>query len=135
MTLNQAIYSYLSGYSALTTLVSTRIHPQVVHEVESLPALVFERTDTERFHTMGATCSRIKSTWRFMALAGDYTAAHGVIRQVQAALANYAGTMGGAGGVVVDRVFLEGGIEDMPFEPGAEVFESDCQAVIWAVET
>lgn len=46
--IEKAIYSRLSGSSAITNLVSTRIYSLERPDVSSLPAIIFSRVSTER---------------------------------------------------------------------------------------
>lgn len=47
MSAEAAVYAALSGYAALTAIVSTRIYPDVLPDKTVYPAVVFARENTE----------------------------------------------------------------------------------------
>lgn len=53
MSAESTLYSTLSGYAALTSLVSTRIYPDAMPEEVAYPAVVFSRAGTEPVVTIG----------------------------------------------------------------------------------
>ena len=46
MMLEEALYTYLTGYSALTALISTRVYPDLLPENVTLPAVCYQRVST-----------------------------------------------------------------------------------------
>jgi Protein of unknown function (DUF3168) len=49
------IYGILSGYGPLTSLVGTRIYPEVIAQGEDLPAVVYSKTDSEVYNQLLGT--------------------------------------------------------------------------------
>jgi len=125
MTLRVALYNYLSGESDLTDLVSTRIYSQVLPQDVEYPAVTFQVTTPGTVnHLMNSDsglyldpCIQV-SSWASDPSDGDAVAA-----QVKAALQDFTGTMGGDGGITVQRVFL---LTPQPLElpqPGGKLFQ------------
>lgn len=54
MSAESDLYTILSGYAALTNLVSTRIYPDAMPEEVAYPAVVFSRAGTEPIVTIGS---------------------------------------------------------------------------------
>ncbi len=52
MSAETELYAALSGASAVTALVSTRIYPDVVPQEQTVPAIAYARTDTEYLTTI-----------------------------------------------------------------------------------
>ena len=108
VTLREAIYNYLSGYTGLTDLVSTRIYSQVMPQGVVYPAVTYQVISPGTVnHLMNSDSGLYKdpqvqvSSWASTQSSGDAVAV-----QVSAALKDYSGTMGGDGGITVQRVFL-----------------------------
>lgn len=59
MTAEADLYTALTGYAGLTALVSTRIHPQVMPQDETLPAVVYQRIVGTRVETMDQSGSGV----------------------------------------------------------------------------
>ena len=132
MLLEQALYSYLSGVAGLTALVSTRIYPLMMPQDVTLPAVTYQRISGPRVHTMGTDPGLESPRFQLSSWASSYSSVKAVAEQVRLALQDYAGTMGGAGGVVVQRAFLEG---DQDFyEPDTLIYQVASDFIIWAEE-
>ena len=54
MSLKTALYSYLTGISAITTLVSTRIYPDVAPETATRPYIIYQYVSSEHVRHMTA---------------------------------------------------------------------------------
>jgi len=110
MTIEAALYSYLSTHSGLSSLISTRIYPMQVAQGATMPAVCYQLVDDIPVHSGGADVIVHAARFQFSCWGGGtsgYTSACAVAAQVKAALQDYSGTMGGTGGVVVQRSFLE----------------------------
>lgn len=114
MTIEAALYSYLSTYAGLTNLISTRIYPpdkiQLVPTDPPTAYVAYQLIDDIPVHSGIADIKLHAARWQFSCYGGGtsrYTNACAVNTQVKAALQDYSGTMGGSGGVVVQRSFLE----------------------------
>jgi len=101
MDIEDALYTYLSTYSGLTDLVSTRIYPDIFPQEVVPPAVVFTRESGPREMAMGSRPGIAYPRYKFTALASTKTSAVDVVDQLRAALDYYSGTMGGESGVEV----------------------------------
>ena len=116
MAVEAAIYSRLSGYSALTTLLatSTSIWPKVAPQGAAQPYVVFEVLTDLPTPAMGVDVTPTEALVDVSVVADDYDTMLNLAQQVKAALNRYSGT---AGGVVVQHIFQEAG--------GADIFDQD----------
>jgi hypothetical protein len=101
MTIEEALYSYLSTYAGLVALIGTRIYQVRLPQTPTLPAVTYMRVSAPRLQAFDGTA---KTTARFQlsAWATSYAGAKAVAAQLVAALDSYSGTMGGVGGVPCD---------------------------------
>lgn len=108
MTIDDALYTYLSTYAGLKAIVGFRIYPMSLPDKVQLPAVVFSKTGEETVHAFGNDPGLKNLTYEVISMASTYYDAVDLSAQVLLALKDYTGTMGGSGGVVVQRVFFEG---------------------------
>ena len=132
MFIEEAIYSYLSGHAGLTALTGTRIYPLVMPQNTILPAVTFSKVSGPRVHAMQKDTSTAYPRFQVSCWGSAYKQAKEVAAQVRAALQDYKGTMGGAGGVAVGGVFLED--ENDLYEPGTQVYHVALDFIIWHLE-
>ncbi len=121
MTLEQAIFNYLSSYAGLTALVSTRVYPVTLPQGATLPAVTFMRVSSRRMRTFGSARMGRVARVQLTVWAESYASRQAVAGQIIAALEGYDGTMGGVSGVVVLAVQGENEIDD--YEPTAKVWQ------------
>ncbi len=127
-----ALYSYLSSYTNLTAIVSTRIFP-VIHELDAdFPSVIYRRLNSEPVHAMGGDADLRAVTISVACLAETYSECKDVQEQVETALRGYDGTMGGVGGVVVQKILLENISDD--YEEDMRIFVAYLDFEIWAEE-
>ena len=132
MVIEEALYAYLSSHAGLTALVSTRIYPLVMPQNATLPAVTFSKISGPRAHAMQQDAGLAYPRFQVSCWGGTYKQAKEVAGQVRAALQDYTGTMGGAGGVVVSGVFLED--ENDLYEPGTQAYHIAIDFIIWHLE-
>jgi hypothetical protein len=103
MTIEQAIYSYLSGEAGITDIVGTRIYPIFLPQDTDYPALTYIRISGPEHHDIDVSYPRFQiSCW-----AKSYAEAKGLADEVKAAFQRFKGVMGGAQGVeVIQGVFM-----------------------------
>jgi hypothetical protein len=109
MTIDEALYTYLSTYAGLISLLSTRVYPEVLPQNVIYPAIVYQQIDGDRVHVMGNDSNLANTEWQLTCWGDTITSARAIAAQLRAALQNYSGTMGGAGGVTVQRVYIQPG--------------------------
>ncbi len=129
MFIEEALYSYLSGHAGLTNLVGTRIYPLVMPQNISLPAATFSKVSGPRVHAMQKDAGMAYPRFQVSCWGITYKSTKEVAAQVRAALQDFKGTMGGAGGVVVGGVFIQD--ENDLYEPGTHVYHVALDFIIW----
>jgi hypothetical protein len=109
MTIKDAIYTYLITQTGLTALVGTRIYPDgEIPQRVSLPAIEYSLVSKVQDHTSGSDAGNpYFSRWQFDCWADKGYTADDVAVQLIAALKDYSGTLGGDGGVSVNRILME----------------------------
>lgn len=137
MELNDALYSYLSGYSGLTALVSNRIYPDKLPDKCTLPAVTYQLVSEEETETFRQpTVDLLAAVYSITVWASTRAAANSVGKQLRKAFKNYSGVMGGAGGVSVSAVRKVSRFTDVDMtREGAVVAYKDVQDFeIWYSE-
>lgn len=129
MTINEALYSYLSTHAGLSALVGLRIYPLFLPQNVTYPAVVITEIDLTPKHAMGADVSLYEVRFQFSCWGDTKSSVDSVKAQVISALRDYSGTMGGAGGVVVQRIFYES--ETEIYEPESLKFHIPIDFIIW----
>ena len=138
MDICEALYKYLSTYSGITTLISTRLYPVVIPQGVTYPAVSFQKISMQRVHAFqqdtGLTSAMIQvSTWaKTDSTKKGYAHCQAVSSQIRAALQNYSGVMGGTGGVTVNAVLIESEMDD--YEEASEVYVVHQEYEIWYQE-
>lgn len=107
MTIEAALYSYLSTYAGLTALIGLRIYPVDITQDAEMPAVAYQLVDDLPVHSGGADLIVHAARFQFSCWGTTYLNACAVAVQIKAALQDYSGTMGGSGGVKIQRSFLE----------------------------
>jgi len=137
MTLKEALYSRLSGYAGLSALVSDRIYPGEIPQDDDLPAVTVQRISRRRLRTSGTDPDLSASRFRVRSWAETVAGAEEIAVQVKGALQDYTGTMGGAGGVVVQRSFFDNEGDELPlYDPETKKLTEGIwqDFIIWAEE-
>lgn len=102
MTMEEALYSYLSGYAGLTALVGTRIYPEMLPDSPTYPAVSYSRVSTRRERTLTIpSVAAVEARFQCSCWGERYADAKAVAVQIKAALQDFQGVMGGTGGVTV----------------------------------
>lgn len=108
MTLEQALFNYLSTYAGLVSLLGTRVYPLRLPQGPTYPAITYFKVSNTRVRTMGAPNLGGRPRVQVSCWGETYASAKAVANQVRAALDGYGpATMGGVGGLVVKAVQLE----------------------------
>ncbi len=86
MSAETELYAALSGFAGLTALVSTRIYPDAVPEGNALPAVVYQRLETELTMTIGSVAVAEDVKFSIAAWAETRAAADAAADQIALAL-------------------------------------------------
>lgn len=107
MALRDAIYSRLSGYSNLTSLVSTRIYSKEITQDTTKPCVYFEIIGIERISAMNGDSGMCDAQCRVISVASTLAGAVAVADQVRAALQRFSGTVSSTDirNIMVDNEF------------------------------
>lgn len=133
MELEVALYTYLSTHAGLIALTSTRIYPDDLPQSPTYPAVVFNMISGPRVHAMGSDPGLTYPRYEFTCWGSTKASARAVALQVIAALQDYTGTMGGAGGVTIQRIFLEDE-SDGEADPMLNRYSRIVEFIIWVEE-
>ena len=108
MQLKDGIYSHLSSQAGLAALVGTRIYPGIKGKNAAAgPYVVFQTASDHTQYAMGTDIGVRRALIDFSAWATTLPAADDVADQIEAALNGQRKvTWGGAGGVVIQTVYL-----------------------------
>jgi len=85
MSAETSLYSALSGNGAVSALVGTRVYPDIAPQEGSLPAIVFERSDTEYVNTIHGTAVAQRASMEIWCMAETRASAEQVCNAVETA--------------------------------------------------
>lgn len=91
----EAVYAQLSGFSALTALVGTRIYPVEAPANAVRPYVVFFTVSNVRVNHLSGPAEVTNPRLQIDGYAARYIDAQAIAEQVRAALDGFAGTSGG----------------------------------------
>lgn len=115
MTIQDAIYSYLSTYSGLTALVSTRIYPIMAPQGAAAPHVIFYKASGNSVHTMSTDPRLGRSSFSFSCYATTPEGAQAVATAIRDAMRDQGGqtwgAVDGAGGLYINSVLTENEVE------------------------
>jgi hypothetical protein len=137
MGVDDSLYTYLSAYAGLVSLVSKRIYPIVMPLNAVLPAVSYQRISTERTHAFQTDPTLTSATYQISSWAKTDTVRKGyshtqlVSTQVRLALQNYSGALG-SGGVTVSAVLLIGELSD--YDTSTETYAIHQDFEVWYQE-
>lgn len=104
MTIQEALYSYLSGYSAITTYTSNRIYPMNLPQVPKYPAITYTIISEEEVDTFEQPSTMIGPIFQFDCLATSNSTARALATVLRTRFKNLSGMIGGTAGVTVAGV-------------------------------
>lgn len=134
MRIQEAIIKHLAGdttdatdaqdtaVTALIALVGSRIYPVVAPNAAIAPRVVYQCISDPIEHTMGVDMDDRFPRYQFTCVGPGYLTATQVAGYLVTALKDYTGTMGGEGGVEVDRVLIE--------ERGFDIYDPQAAAQV-----
>lgn len=129
-TLDEGLYSYLTAYSGLTALVSTRVYAFKLPQGVTLPAVTIQRISTPRSltHDSAGIGSELSNPrFQINAWATTYASAKAISDQIRAALNGHRGTTGT--GVTINAALVDD--ERPSYEPETNIYQISCDYIIW----
>lgn len=127
--LEEGIYSYLTTYAGLVSLIGTRVYAFRIPQEATLPCMTYQRISTPRrltHDTSGAGNDLSYPRFQFDCWATTYASAKAIADQLHAALNGRKGTTGGVmvrGALIAD--------ERPSYEPEANLYRVSCDYIIW----
>jgi hypothetical protein len=93
MTVEEAVYSRLSGGSAVQAIVGSKIYPLVAPQSASLPFLIYQESSHNRMRRLNGSTVMREFRMRIDGYATSYTTAKSLRDAVLGRLVNYNGTI------------------------------------------
>ena len=94
MSLEEALYTKLSGTSALTAYCGTRIYPNVLPENVTFPAVSYQLIASEHLHHVDGVSTLKSALVQIDCRAASYSVVTAMARAITAALDGLRGTVG-----------------------------------------
>lgn len=82
-TVGKALRTKLLSYSAISTLISTRMYPSALLQGCTLPAVVYTKLSTQREHSMSDVTKLAHTTYQFDCYSLDKDEADSVSKAIQ----------------------------------------------------
>lgn len=127
MSIETALYSYLTSYAGLTALVGDRIYPLVIPEQAGLPAIAYQRISTRITYSHDGDSELDRTRFQFACVAKTAKEAREVAEQVVAALSAYSGPMDGLN---VGASFIENRLDGYEPQP-TDAYVVRVDALLW----
>lgn len=102
--IEQGLYTYLTAQAALTTHVSTRIHPNVAPQGADKPFIVYGKSTGAPTYDMTGETGLASARFQFAIVADQYSSVKTIADALRKELSGYRGAMGSED---VRRVSLE----------------------------
>lgn len=132
MNIDEALFKHLSNTPGIRELVANRIYPLLVRQGSPNPSIVYQRIANPSVHAMGTDIKIRQPKYQISIWADSYGEVMVLSEQVELALRDFSGLMGGSNGVGVQRVFYEGEISGS--EPETKEYRNILEFVIWYEE-
>ena len=132
MTLRQALYNKLVAQSSITSLLhsATSVYHVKMPDNVQYPAISFQiMPGGWRVHTMGSDSGPVGTEVLISCWGKTAESVENVAAAVRTEIKDFSGTMGGAGGVAVERIFIESSIE-VEYQDTAKVFVAHLSVLV-----
>lgn len=95
MSFDDALFSYLSTYSGLTSIINKKIYPIIIPQKVVLPAITFIKiSENQMMSATEGNYGMVNPTYQITCHAKTHSQCRSIATQVKSALTNYSGTMG-----------------------------------------
>lgn len=124
--IEEGLFSYLSTYAGLVSLIGARVYPDRIPQGATLPCLVYQRIDTARdlsHDTSGIGSDLAHPRFQFNAWATTKSSAKAINEQVRSALNGKRGTI--ATGVSINAALVADERYRYETETTLHTYESD----------
>ncbi len=121
----KAIYSILAENSGVSTVVGTRIYPQIAEQGAAFPFIVYVLRDIEPSDTKSGASTLDEIRYDIIAAAETYAALASLTERIRLALDRFSGTVSG---IVVDSIQFTD--LDVTNEPDTETYLSSSEFVV-----
>jgi hypothetical protein len=121
----KAIYSILAENSGVSTVVGTRIYPQIAEQGAAFPFIVYVLKDIEPSDTKSGASTLDEIRYDIVAAAETYAALASLTERIRLALDRFSGTVSG---IVVDSIQFTD--LDVTKEPDTETYLSSSEFVV-----
>jgi hypothetical protein len=120
MNLRESLYRRLVDDAGVSAIAGTKVFPLVADQDAAAPFVVYQIIAGAREHTMVADSGPQSALVQVASWSTTHTGALELAAAVSVCLKDFSGTLGGSGGVTVQRIFEETEVLD-EHEEGAEV--------------
>jgi hypothetical protein len=86
MAIDDVLYTRLSGYAPLVSLISTRVYPGVTPQNVTVPYVTYTRISAVRESGFGTDIGVVQSRFQFDIFADSYSESRAIAAQVRAAV-------------------------------------------------
>lgn len=125
MTEGKAIYSILTGDSAVSALVGNRVYPQIAAQGAAFPFIVYVLQDTSPSDTKSGVSTLDEVRYDIVVASETYAEASDITNKIRTALDRYTGTVSG---VVIDSIqFID---LDVDNDPATETYVTSSEYII-----
>lgn len=122
MSLHSALYSHLSGVAGVTSLVSTRIYPNVAPQGAALPYVVQQRVSRRQFPNLAGSSGMVRQRHQIDVFSNTQDATEAIVEALRAALDGWRNTTMGTEALNVLSITLED-VRDS-FEPPSDASDT-----------
>lgn len=125
MTEGKAIYSILTGDSAVSAIVGNRVYPQIAAQGAAFPFVVYVLQDTSPSDTKSGVSTLDEVRYDIVVASESYAEASDLTNKIRTALDRYTGTVSG---VVIDSIqFID---LDVDNDPVTETYVTSSEYII-----
>lgn len=127
--LEEGLFTYLSTYAGLVSLIEARVYPDFMPQGATLPCLTYQRISTPRnlsHDTSGIGSDLAHPRFQFTTWATTKESAKAINEQVRAALNGHTGT---TGGVTINTALVAD--ERYRYEPEIQLHSYQSDFIIW----
>ena len=129
MTIEAAITKHLTENAGVASVAAGRVYPKHLPQNPTYPAIVYHRISGPREHSHDGSSGLAHPRFQFDLYAASHVACKDLAEKLRLALDAFKGTMGGAGGVDVNGVFLED--DDDGYDDDFKVFWWRMDFILW----